>query len=156
MTMNVATFLGNLWSEITNQVSSDDSGLLGENSGQCERMDGGSEFDSPLRLREIRRMFPEDYASVEEQLQALVGRYVRGVARQNIPAPRRYLSDVILVRSPDDRRRLRRWLSSCGPTYPGGFFIWVDEGDHFHVVHDCPWSNGSCRCQWIKEAVSRI
>lgn len=141
--------------EIGCRLPSDDPGLLDESDGTCERMLGGSELDSSLRLREIRGNSIQDYQIVEEELQPLVGRYIRGITRQNIPSTRRYISDVVLVDSPEERRRLRGWLSGCGPSYPGGLFIWVDEGDHFHIVHDCPWSNGSCRCKWHQEAVSK-
>ncbi|QOR29551.1 nonstructural protein [Bat-associated densovirus 1] len=137
------------------RISSDSASLLGENSGECQRMSGGSELESSLRLREIQNFSPEDYQSVEEQLQALVGRYIRRLTRQNIPSTRRYVSDVVLVPNANDGRELRGWLSRCGSSYPGGLFVWVDEGDHFHVVHDCPWSNGSCRCKWKQEAIIR-
>lgn len=142
--------------ETSAQLPRDDSGVLDSNHGECEGMHGGFELDNALRLREIRQYHPEDYQDLEVQLQEVVGRYVRRITQQNIPSTRRYISDVILVRSAGDGGRLRRWLSQCGSTYPGGFFIWVDEGDHFHVVHDCPWSNGSCRCRWRQETVSTI
>lgn len=153
---NYSIFSRQPMGETSSNISGDDSGLLESNSRECEGMHGGFELDNALRLREIRQYHPEDYKDLEEQLQAVVGRYVRRIAQQNIPSTRRYLSDVILVHSPSDRGRLRGWLSECGSAFPGGFFIWVDEGDHFHVVHDCPWSNGSCRCRWRQETVSMI
>lgn len=152
---NCGSISGEPMGETSSGLSSHPSGLLDESDGTCERMLGGSELDSSLRLREIRGNSLQDFQIVEEELQPLVGRYIRGVVRQNIPSTRRYLSDVVLVDSPEERRRLRGWLSGCGPSYPGGLFIWVDEGDHFHIVHDCPWSNGSCRCKWHQEAVSK-
>lgn len=142
--------------EVSPNIPGDDPRVLDQSAGECEALHGGFEIGNALRLREIRQYHPEDYQNLEAELQTLVGRYVRRITQQNIPSTRRYLSDVILVRSSGDRGRLRRWLSECGSTYPGGLYLWVDEGDHFHVVHDCPWSNGSCRCRWRQETVSWI
>lgn len=132
----------------------DPSGLLDESFGECEALHGGSEFTGDLGLRQIRDRSLEDYQSLEDELETLVGRYVRSIIRANIPSTRRYVSDVLLCNNEEDRRRLHRWLDSCGSTYRGGLFLWVYEGNHYHVVHDCPWSNASCRCKWHQEAVS--
>ena len=138
------------------ETASQSTGILDETTGECEALYGRSEFDFATGLREIRVRSLEDYQSLENELEALVGRYVRAIVRQDLSFTRRHLSDVLLVRTPEDGRRLRRWLDSCGSTYRGGLFIVADEGDHIHVVHDCPWSNNSCRCKWHQEAVSRI
>lgn len=143
----MAEFLGEV-------LPSSSSGLLESRSGCCENMFDGSGLPRHIPLRQIRANSEEDYQMLEEQLQEVAGRYVRSIVRQNFPASRRFVSDVITVGGPEENRRLRRWLTGCGSTYPGGFFLWVDEGNHYHVAHDCPWSNGSCRCKWKQEAVS--
>lgn len=141
--------------EASGYMSSNLSGILDESYSECERFNGGNELTGSLRLREIRDKYPESYEILERELSQLVGKYVRGVLRQNIPLTKRYISDVIPVPIPEQRRGVRRWLASKGSTYPGGLYMWVDEGDHFHVIHDCPYSNGSCRCAWSQEAVIR-
>lgn len=35
--------------------------------------------------------------------------------------------------------------------YKGGFFWWVFHTDHVHVVHDCSWSGGYCRCSRMQD-----
>lgn len=136
----------------TGRSPSNASEILGTTSGQ----DGTVFRTSTGRhwsLRKIKESNEAVYKSMELQLDPLVGRYVRSVLRQNIAPTRRYLSDVIIVHGPEERRRVRGWLASNGSTFPGGLFLWVDEGNHFHVVHDCPYSNGQCRCRWRKEAL---
>lgn len=118
--------------------------------GECEHFTGGSEFDVPIRIRHVKNCYPEDFQSLDLQLQEVVGRYTRATLRQNFTPTRRYLSDVVVIRDADHRRRLVQWLTQCGPDYPGGLFVWVDEGDHIHTIHDCPYSGGSCRCRFTK------
>lgn len=141
--------------ETSGHMPGDLPGILDEGVSECERYNGGNELTGSLRLREIRDKHPEGYEILERELSSLVGKYVRGILRQNIPLTKRYVSDVIPVPVPEQRGRVRRWLASKGSTYPGGLYLWVDEGDHFHVIHDCAYSNGSCRCAWSQEAIIR-
>ena len=117
---------------------------------ECPHFSGGSEFDVPIRIRYIQRKYAEDYKIMDDELQEVVGRYTRAIARQSFQTTRRYLSEVVLIRDVGQRRRLIEWFTKCGPDYPGGLFIWVDEGDHIHTIHDCPFSGGTCRCRFTK------
>lgn len=139
------TELGN--EQPTGSSSSGTSNVLETSVDECSHFSGGSEFDIPVRIRYIQRNYPETYQVLDAELQEVVGRYTRAVARQNFQTTRRYLSEVILVRDVGQRRRLIQWFTKCGPDYPGRLFIWVDEGDHIHVIHDCPYSGGQCRCR---------
>ncbi|QOR29553.1 nonstructural protein [Bat associated densovirus] len=116
----------------------------------CPYESGGSEFSGPYRFRDIQRAYPEDFELLDEQLQEVVGKYVRAALRKDFQTSRRYLSEVVLIRDVGHRRRLIKWFAQCGPNYPGRLFIWVDEGDHIHTIHDCPWSGGQCRCRFTQ------
>lgn len=141
--------------EVPGSVSSDLPGLLDQTSVECQRLSGGNELVGSLRLHTIRDKYPEDYKSLEGEVKRLVGKYVQRTLQQDFGPSKRYVSDVILYQNVDECRRLRRWLSGKGSTYPGRLYMWFEERDHFHVIHDCPWSNGSCRCRWYQEATIR-
>lgn len=48
--------------------------------------------------------------------------------------------------------RSQEFLSRCiQQKYKGGIFWWVFHTDHVHVVHDCSWSGGYCRCSRIQD-----
>ncbi|XP_046400709.1 uncharacterized protein LOC124166998 [Ischnura elegans] len=130
--------------------SSGPSQVLEVTDDQCSHFSGGSEFNTPLRLRHIQREFPEDYKLLDDKLQKVVGKYTRATLRQNFQTTRRYLSEVIPIRNVKQHRGLIQWFTQCGPDYPGGLFIWVDEGDHIHTIHDCPFSGGQCRCRFTQ------
>lgn len=124
---------------------------LGNDPVRCDHFNGGSEFDNPIRLRHIRRHYKEDYKKLEVLREAVVGRYVRQVVREVIGTTRKYASDVYIFRDVEQRSRMLKRLSDYSVTYPGKFLLWTDEGDHLHIVHDCPHSNGQCRC-YIKRS----
>lgn len=119
---------------------------FGNNLVRCDHFTGGSELDCPLRLRYIKRHFPEDYKELEILREKVVGRLVGEIKRQAFQHTRKYASDVYLCRTEQQRARMLERLSRFSISYPGKVLIWVDEGDHIHVVHDCPMSNGQCRC----------
>nr|WQF02872.1 MAG: nonstructural protein NS1 [Bee densovirus 7] len=129
---------------------SEPSNLVDVSDEQCAYFTGGSEFEQPLRLRHIKKMYPEDYESLGRQLQEVVGRWTRAIDRQKFNSSKRYISDVIVINDDDHRSRLLKWVSECGPSFPGGLLIYVNEGDHIHFVHDCPYSGNTCRCKFTK------
>lgn len=117
---------------------------------QCLHFVGGSEFDEPLRLRKIKELSREDYNELEGELQGVVGRYLRAIGRQKFEATKKYISNVILIRDDQHRGRVLDRFREGPLRYPGKLFIWVNEGDHIHVIHDCPQSNGTCRCKILQ------
>lgn len=125
-------------------------GQLDTTTGQCEHYNGGSEFNEPLRLRRIKERSEENYKQLEDKLEGVVGRYLRPILRQKFEASKKYISQVLPVRDDGHRRRVLQRLRNELIGYPGKLFIWTDEGDHIHFVHDCPYSNGTCRCRIFK------
>lgn len=133
--------------DVHGQQPSPSAGELGNSSEQCEHYFGGAGYSDPLRLRYIERKYPEDYKQLEILLQGLVGNQVQAIARQHFSATRRYLSNIVLVRSSEHHREILRTLREQVIDFPGKLFIWTDEGDHIHIVHDCAYPGGQCRCR---------
>lgn len=123
---------------------------MGENMVRCEHFNGGSEFDTTPRLRFIRKKFPEAYKKLEILRNDVVGRYVREITRESVNSTRKYSSDVYVYRDAEQHQRMLQRLSHYAISYPGKIIMWTDEGDHLHVIHDCPFSNGQCRCYFRK------
>ena len=103
----------------TGNSSSGTSNVLETIVDECPHFSGGSEFDIPVRIRYIKRSYPESYQVLDSELQEVVGRYTRAVTRQDFQTTRRYLSEVVLIRDVGQRRRLIEWFTKCGPNYPG-------------------------------------
>ena len=116
----------------------------------CQHYHGGSELDCPLRLRYIRKRFPEAYRELDNIREDVVGRFVREINRESWRPTKKYSSEVYVYRSDQQRDRMLSRLHSSALGYPGRLLLWCDEGDHIHVVHDCPFSNGQCRCYFSK------
>ena len=87
------------------------SNVLETVNDECPHFSGGSEFDLPIRLRYIQRKYAEDYKIMDDELQEVVGRYTRAIARQSFQTTRRYLSEVVLIRDVSQRRRLIEWFT---------------------------------------------
>lgn len=124
-------------------------------SERCEHYFGGAGYNDPLRLRYIERESPEDYQELGDILQGLVGNQVAALGRQNFGPTRRYLSNIVLIRSAEQHREVIRILRGQVLDHPGKFFIWTDEGDHVHIVHDCAYPSGQCRCRILQHEVIR-
>lgn len=123
------------------------AGELGNSSEKCEHYFGGAAYNDPLRLRYIKRKYPEDYKQLEVLLQGLVGHKLAAITRQNFGPTRRYLSNIVLVRDSNHHESCIRLLKEHVVDFPGKLFIWTDEGDHIHIVHDCAYPGGQCRCR---------
>lgn len=147
-TQDIIDDLASLMEENTDRQES--SGQLADTTGQCEHYNGGSEFNEPLRLRRIKERSEENFKQLEDKLQGVVGRYMGPLLRQKFEASKKYISQVLPIRDDGHRRRVLSRLRNELLGYPGKLFIWTDEGDHIHLIHDCPYSNGTCRCRIFK------
>lgn len=149
-TRRIEDFFGELV-EPPSQGVQFEPGQLVVSAEQCVHFNGGSEFDRSLRLRRLKEISPESYIELENQLQELAGRFVRQIPIGNFKASKKYISTVLSYRDYQHRKRILGKLRERLPRYPGDLFIWSDEGDHIHFVHDCPCSNGSCRCSVFED-----
>lgn len=123
---------------------------LGSNIEVCEYANGGTEFNEPTRLRYIAKRHPTDYMELGNLAEKVVGRFIRALDRKSFGSTRRYVSEVIPCRSNEQHDRIIRRLREAALGYPGRFLIFVSEGDHIHIVHDCAFSNHQCRCYFAK------
>nr|QTE03759.1 MAG: putative nonstructural protein [Phylloscopus schwarzi parvoviridae sp.] len=70
---------------------------------------------------------------------------------KNLGSTCRYISDICV---PESRQEIvqfldeLRELSRSSPT--GQLRIVSCHDTHLHIVHTCPYSNGSCRCTWLQ------
>lgn len=125
-------------------------GELDTTKRSCFHLDGGCEQSGPPRLRYIKGKYGEAYKELEDIREEVVGRYVRAVMREGFKPTKKYVSDVFVYKDAQQRKRMLRRLDDSTGGYPGTILMWVDEGDHIHVIHDCPFSNGQCRCFFSK------
>lgn len=117
---------------------------------RCAHFIGGSEFDESLRLRYIKKRYPESYQELASELQEVVGAELRAINRQKFKPTKKYISQTVFYRNEEHRRRVCTRLRDEAIDYPGALLLWVDEESHLHYVHDCPHSNGQCRCRIFK------
>lgn len=136
------------------QGSSSSEKLVNDPS-QCDHYFGGAGYDDSLRLRTLKTKYPEDYTELGDILEGLVGNQIAALGRQKFGPTRRYLSNVVLIRDSRHHGEVVRILRNEVVNHPGKFFIWTDEGDHIHVVHDCAYPGGQCRCKIFQHDVIR-
>lgn len=117
---------------------------------QCIHFAGGPD-DEPLRLRRLKSRSPEGYQQLASQLESLVHQYMGPIRETKFNSSKKYLSQVLRFTDGQHRKRILRRLAEELPRYPGSLFITTDEINHMHFVHDCPCSNGSCRCRVFKD-----
>lgn len=63
-----------------------------------------------------------------------------------------YIQDVVLTGSDDAAREFATYLQSLFRESGRGFYAVSCHDSHVHVLHDCSYSDGSCRCLWKKKA----
>nr|QTE04129.1 MAG: nonstructural protein [Lanius cristatus ambidensovirus] len=81
-----------------------------------------------------------------------IPRFIRRVEKIHFRETSRLLSDVVPFRNTHERHSIFEWLQTCGAGYPNQFYLYSEHGDHFHVVHDCPFAGSQCRCRWRQAA----
>lgn len=63
-----------------------------------------------------------------------------------------YLSDVVKCRDNDEASRFAKAVSEGAKLFKRGIVLISKDKDHVHVIHDCAYSNKSCRCAFFKKA----
>lgn len=61
---------------------------------------------------------------------------------------RKYIADVFLPRDPGNIFEILRLLSDAIGGRKNGFIGYSSDGDHLHIIHDCSYSNRTCRCRF--------
>ncbi|GFS56835.1 initiator protein NS1, partial [Trichonephila inaurata madagascariensis] len=101
-----------------------------------------------LRLRAIKTLNPELYNSIKEELLDIFREPLGLLLGTPFSPTRRYVSDVLILGDRKERRSILQWIKGNGIDYPGNLYGYVEEETHVHVIHDCAYSNRSCRCRW--------
>ena len=61
----------------------------------------------------------------------------------------RYVSDVIECGDTGTAERVAEFLSLGNDAYKRGLLLISIDKTHLHIVHDCSFTVGSCRCTWL-------
>lgn len=132
------------------------SGELQTVNQQCDHFAGGSEFTLPLRLRALSKGHQQDFNKLVGELHAVGHNILRGFNGASKGSTRKYISQVLRYDNDEHRQRVLRHLRENGAEYPGNIFFFTDEGDHVHIVHDCAYPGGQCRCRIFKNGDFRF
>lgn len=68
---------------------------------------------------------------------------------------RKYVADVLLTRDDECNDGAIGQLSKYVSDRKSGFLGYVDDGDHIHIIHDCSYSQRTCRCRF-REVLSQF
>lgn len=68
---------------------------------------------------------------------------------------RKYVADVLLTRDDECNDGAIGQLSKYVSDRRSGFLGYVDDGDHIHIIHDCSYSQRTCRCRF-REVLSQF
>lgn len=115
-------------------------------------------------FRAIQEKDPIYYESVAEELRKMGDSIIYRLAYQGWKATHRLFSDVFIVRNGSECEGLIKLCDLAGSNYGGDLFFYVADSDtgkgkektHIHVVHDCSYSNRSCRCVWRSEILAKF
>lgn len=105
---------------------------------------------SPGGSKDIDQFFDEDNQMLENEFSNLASGLLREIGRTEFEASRTYISDIIACDNAEEANRLSRVVVAAGRFYRGGFLCISVHEDHIHIVHDCAYSNNSCRCKFAK------
>lgn len=95
---------------------------------------------------------PAELGAVE----GFLGPLVADILRTNFRVGSIYHSSVIIPRGGRNVDDLCDELIQAAGSYAGSFLLFSIHEDHIHAVHDCSWSNRSCRCAWKRAAGEEI
>lgn len=117
------------------------TGFLDETVGEQDRNTG-------TRGLETEDDHPDKILEPEKQL---CSELISRIKRTTFKPFRRYLSDVIACEHRREANLLSRQIIGIARNYPGNLCVVSTHDDHIHVVHDCPYSGSSCRCQILQK-----
>lgn len=137
-------------SEGTSDVASNQSIHSGTSSGR-----GTPEYRG---IRTVGKIDPTYHQSMVQELSEMADNLVRRFEQQSWDPVSRFFSDVFVYRSDGERLGLERLLSNAGSNYRRHLFWFVTDVNehHIHCIHDCKFSNRSCRCAWRAEIIAKF
>lgn len=116
----------------------------------------GRGIDGNVSLAAINKADPSGFKVLVEELKVLGGDFFGEVQKDLSISSRRYMSDVILYENDQEISQLVGILHRHGEARGNGLFGFSVESNHVHVIHDCAYSNSSCRCSWKREVSAQF
>lgn len=107
-----------------------------------------------VSMGQFAKMLPEAYKDLEQEIKEMGNQFFEYFNGKDTNTARRYISDVILYRNSDQLYSIVGKLCDYGGLRRTGMFGYSVEEDHIHVIHDCAYSDGTCRCRWRKQVES--
>ena len=102
-------------------------------------------------MASIAKESQENFQYMAEELEKMGCEFFGYVTGQSIKPSSAYISDVIILRDIQLRDQCLDVLREYGRSRRNGLFGFSEEGDHIHVIHDCSYTNRSCRDIWISQ-----
>lgn len=138
-----------------------DVGMPSELGSRRSEQPGTSKYRG---FRAVQEKDPSYYESVAEELRKMGDSIIWRLTKQSWKTTHRFFSDVFVVRNGRECKGLTKLCDIAGANYGGDLFFYVvdsnpgegKEKSHIHVVHDCSYSNRSCRCVWRSEILSKF
>lgn len=134
--------------EICRESSCEPSGLVDYNFVFNEnRADGGSD----VSMAKFAQSDDETYDRLAEEIKKMGTDFLGYFRGSFVKNSWRYIADLVLYRNNEDLRNILRVLCRYGKSRRNGMFAYSVESDHVHVIHDCSFSGGYCRCIFRRE-----
>lgn len=111
----------------------------------------GVERERPVSMARIAESSSKDFEYLASEIKEMGSNFFDYVTGKDIKGSWRYISDVILFESMFNCNRIVERLREYGRSRRTGMFGFSVESNHIHVIHDCAYSDGSCRDKWRRE-----
>lgn len=135
------------------EISMEKSVLVGTHIG----FDGGelsTDARGEISMARFAEVTTQGYKDLETEIQKMGSEFFGYFDSKDTNSTRRYITDVVLF---DNERKLYQIvgrLCEYGKLRRTGMFGYSVEEDHVHIIHDCSFSDGTCRCSWRKQVES--
>lgn len=136
---------GDIWNYLVSPMGHA-SGRVGNSSGDLV---GDHEEYAPGQESEGRAS--GNYPALEQELQAMVDRFVTKLEKENWENGGYYISDVFACGSIGRAEGLAKRMAERASSFRRGFILISvhvagDGSAHVHTIHSCAYANRSCRC----------
>lgn len=111
----------------------------------------GAILPEPRTMAFFEKYNNEAFKDLAKEIYQMGSNFFNYVNKQIGISSRRYVSHVIPFRNDQQADRIVQVLQSFGRTRSNGMFGFSVDKGHIHIIHDCAWSDNSCRCQFRKQ-----
>lgn len=116
--------------------------------GSCRDDKGTGARINYLPLRKLAVSHPENYQNLVELLRKVEGGLIGKIIDFTWTDSGVYIENVIEFRNGGERDAIHDYLREQGVAFKRDLFGFTTDDDHIHVLHDCPFAGGSCKCYW--------